>query len=354
MTPARRLPWRLATIATLSVGASCLALTPSGAHAAGPTPSQGGTCSTLSLLCLPITLTPVVEPVTLSSPATSTDPAVLTVGGVSVNLDATIDLASLATAESALEVVNAIDASVDAQASGVSLDAFGLGAYAVDDFRVSAGTVYQQDALLGPDTMVTDLLRLSAQSSLEGLAGANVGEAVDVDAVEYATAGVDLSKDNTTDLLEGTGLATTSEDTLRLSAASDVYNLAHLGLGETDTYVAEGAHLSAQAANDLLAELAHDDALAHVADDTRLSAAVDVDTIASTTDAAGDYEELLGDLDLDAEARNDVLADVAAGPEASTEVVDDLDAVVVATPESTVSPVVATISTALRILLGGW
>lgn len=348
MLPAR-IPARVGLLTAVAFGATAF-VSPAEAHSAPVqhVPQAAG-CSWLSLLCVPVNLSVAVAPINLGSL-----PLTLDVGGIQVNLETTIDLASIEDAGSALAVVNSVDAGLDVEAQGVALEAFGVGAYAVDDFRVSAGAVYNQDALLGPQPYVADVAHLSAQSDLSRAAGVNIGDDLAVDAIDYAYVNAEAANASETTLLGDDGLATTSADTLRLSGDAGLYDLAHLGAGDTDTYLVDAARLSAQAGNDLLADLASDDGLVHVADSTRLSSQAVVDTVASTYNQETDeYDELIGGLLLDAEARNDLLAEVAAGPESSTQVIDAIDAdVLAATPAAT--PIDVQVNALLALLFGGF
>lgn len=350
-----RLTARVGAVAAMALGA---ALVPSAqANAAPGAQAAAAACTPRSLVCIPVNLSSVIPG--FNTNASGNSPITLSFGGVALNLDATIDLASIEDVPSALRVVNSVDASLDAHVDGVDVEAFGVGAYAVDSFRVSAGAVYDQEIELGQDVYVADNLQLSGQTSADRLAGANVGDVLSADVVDHASAQAGLENSSEVSALEGPGLATVTADTLRLSSAAELDRLAQAASTDKDKsiYLVDSARLSAQAGNDLLAAIASDDSLAYVADSTRLSAQGYVDNIAGGVDH-GETKELIDSVALDADARNDLLADIAAGPEASTEVVDNLAAAAEVTPVYDSSapvklvPLVAQVQGLMRLVFG--
>ena len=247
MHTCRRFVVRLTAATAFALGAMGWAATPANADLVSATPT--GTCF-LGNLCPPT--------LTLSLPGLTIPfgPVVVETGSGQVNLVMSPDLGLSDPTATGLDRLDAIiDAGLDTQLSGASLEGLGTGVYAIDSLRLSAGAHLTQDALKNPSGAggyLSDTLRLSAQTAVDGLAGADVlgNEAYVLDSLRLSG-----QAENALDAALIPGQGAFVSDDLRLSGLAAADRVAGAEVLGNEAYVLDSLRLSGQAANDLDAAL---------------------------------------------------------------------------------------------------
>ncbi len=212
-------------------------------------PAAGAVSCRYAGVCLPVNVPVYVPPQAVQASAVPSAPpqasdAGLWVGGVDGVLSAAVDLDTIQTAGSADDALEAISVDESLSASGVYLEGFGVGAYAVSGIRSSGSFTYDGYSEVTPDSAIqSDRLSGFAIADIWGLAGLEHSSGIGAGLVDYAGAYAGADSED--------GGSARAPETLRLSGFADgaaqLYDLATISNGHQTSYLVQNARLSALA-----------------------------------------------------------------------------------------------------------